>query len=619
MLYNCEENTRGFERETTNFMDVDDDDEDEGTALVEFSPSSTPEFSPISRWNIPDFWNPNIGAGLRNMGNTCYMNSVLQCITYTVPLVEALRNCDHKIPCTIGGFCALCALRDIVELSLSSQGEVVEPTVLFENLGNMSSSFQKWQQEDAHDYLHSLLEDLDNCALGTGHFNPCSFFQGSSFVKKIFGGCLRSQVKCTHCCHCSNAFEPFIDLSLEIDEADSLTSALQSFTRVESIVPDFKYRCDNCHQNAPILKQFTISQPSDVLVIQLKRFANNGLFGCFGDKVQKMVAYPQVLDMEPFFSNPQQEKVEMKYELYAVLVHAGFSLNSGHYYCFVRSGYDEWYEMDDSQVIRATEGTVMRQQAYILFYFRKGSHWFSDSLNSKVKDESDFFGSPKSVLEETITSEESSRELSEADGSGTDCSDGIYSSVNPEMLSNGTTINGDTRLNNSHCSLNVDMRNSAVPVSSYMSNVESTSLKDTSEACTAHTFLGKPEPLRYCSEEKETNSGQDSGETKFSCLSVDTKSTRTSDIQVSGKKRLSPATSYLSRKKNKRWMGLGNGKFCYGAVSSLGRRGRAKSISPSCKARKSIIANFQKNAPEKTTFLDSDPVISEQKDQSTSI
>lgn len=345
MSYGWEEPPREFEREITNFMDVDDDEDDDvGTALVELSP----EFSPISKWDVSDYWNPNIGAGLRNMGNTCYMNSVLQCIIYTVPLVEALRNCDHKIPCTIEGFCALCALRDLVDLSLSSQGEVIEPTVMFENLGNMSSSFQKWQQEDAHDYLHSLLEDLDNCALGTGQFNPCSFFQGSSFVKKIFGGCLRSQVKCTHCCHCSNAFEPFIDLSLEIDEADSLASALQSFTRVEPIVPDSKYRCDNCHQNAPILKQFTISQLPDVLVIQLKRFSNNGLFG---DKVQKMVAYPQVLDMEPFLSSPQQEKVEMKYELYAVLVHAGFSLNSGHYYCFVRSSYDDWYEMDDSQVI----------------------------------------------------------------------------------------------------------------------------------------------------------------------------------------------------------------------------------------------------------------------------
>ncbi|KAH9299698.1 hypothetical protein KI387_031380, partial [Taxus chinensis] len=607
-----EKQARGFEPEAASFMDVVDD-EDDGTALVEFSPPSTPEFSPVLKWNISDFWNPNIGAGLRNMGNTCYMNSVLQCITYTPPLSEALKNCDHKIPCTIEGFCALCALRDHVNLSLLSRGEVIEPKVLYDNLGNMSSSyFQKWQQEDAHDYLHSLLEDLDNCALGVGCFNPCSFFQGSSFVKKIFGGCLRSQVKCTHCFHCSNAFEPFIDLSLEIDEADSLISALQSFTRVETIVPDLKHRCDNCHQNAPILKQFTISQPSDVLVIQLKRFSNNGLFGGFGDKVQKMVAYPRVLEMEPFLSNSQQDKGEVKYELYAVLVHAGFSLNSGHYYCYVRSGYDDWYEMDDSQVTRAIEETVMHQQAYILFYFRQGINWFSDTSDSRMKNESSkFFGSPKSVLEETITSEESSRELSEADVA--ECSDGIYSIANPELSSSGTIMNADSLLNNSHCSSTVCSSHSSVPVSSCTYNVEPTSPKGTSEDCTAtsYTFVENPESLRACSEEEHTHNEQNPGDTKFSCSLVNTK---TSEIQGSIKKRLFPGTRYLN--KNKRWMMIGKRRFCYGVIS---RRGRTNSVSPSSKARRSSLASLQRNALDKAPFLYSGSYVSELKDQSKSI
>ncbi|GLJ09526.1 hypothetical protein SUGI_0111140 [Cryptomeria japonica] len=52
--------------ETTTSMDVDDDDNDEVTTLVEFSPPSTPKFSPMSEWDISDF-GTLIRAALGNM------------------------------------------------------------------------------------------------------------------------------------------------------------------------------------------------------------------------------------------------------------------------------------------------------------------------------------------------------------------------------------------------------------------------------------------------------------------------------------------------------------------------------------------------------------------------
>ena len=45
-----------------------------------------------------------VGAGLVNLGNTCFLNSTLQCLIYTAPLVNYLMSEDHCNTCMLYSF-----------------------------------------------------------------------------------------------------------------------------------------------------------------------------------------------------------------------------------------------------------------------------------------------------------------------------------------------------------------------------------------------------------------------------------------------------------------------------------------------------------------------------------
>ncbi|CAK8564304.1 unnamed protein product [Lathyrus sativus] len=306
-----------------------------------------------------------IGAGLHNLGNTCFLNSVLQCLTYTEPLAAYLQSGNHQSSCRIAGFCALCAIQNHVSRALQSTGKILSPANLVVNLRSISRNFRKCRQEDAHEYMVNLLESMHKCCLPSGVPSESPGAFDKSFVHKIFGGRLRSQVKCMQCSHSSNKFDPFLDLSLEILKADSLQKALANFTAAELLDGGEKqYQCQHCKQKVKALKQLTINKAPNVLAVHLKRFYAHDP----NLKIKKNVRFGTALDLEPYVSGSHDGGVH--YSLYGVLVHSGYTTHSGHYYCYVRTSNNMWYTLDDNWVKHASEREVLNQQAYMLFYVR---------------------------------------------------------------------------------------------------------------------------------------------------------------------------------------------------------------------------------------------------------
>jgi hypothetical protein len=205
---------------------------------------------------------------------------------------------------------------------------------------------------------------------------PVPRLDETTFIHRIFCGYFRSQVKCTLCGHKSNTYDPFLDLSLEVSRKSctSVRSAIEEFTRQETLDSNNRWKCSGCKKRVCATKQLTVFRPPLSLCIQLKRFTFGG-FGHFGSrpggkKISKPIEFPTILDL------PLSDARRCGYSLTGIVVHVGGSASSGHYTAYVKkpmtNGSEKWFKLDDSFVEPVPEKMALQQKdAYILFYSRR--------------------------------------------------------------------------------------------------------------------------------------------------------------------------------------------------------------------------------------------------------
>lgn len=315
-----------------------------------------------------------IGGGLINVGNTCFLNSVLQCLTYCPPLCNfLLDNGGHSSTCKINQFCMLCEMEKHVKRIKSSNGSPIKPVSIVQRLKYINKSFQFGRQEDAHEFLRYIIDHMWKACLMNLDINVKASkldprIKETTIINHIFGGYHRSQVLCLTCNSRSNTFDFFMDFILDIRHAKSLEEALKRFTQSETLENENAYKCSKCRKKVTAKKKFTVYKAPNVATFQLKRFDSDRIFG---GKITKFISYPEELDLRPYMSDTTKSPI--KYQLSAVLVHVGHSSNSGHYFCYIRNSNGFWYRMDDSSVSMVKKEAVLQQLAYVLFYTRKAT------------------------------------------------------------------------------------------------------------------------------------------------------------------------------------------------------------------------------------------------------
>jgi ubiquitin C-terminal hydrolase len=302
------------------------------------------------------------GRGLKNLNNTCYLNTATQCVL-AVPSIRAeCRNHSESCPIKLQSkFCILCAFQRYTVESDFTTG-CTTPYELVDNLREWAPEFRPRTQNDVHECLKLMVDGFQKTQKQA---------QDTSSIQSLVTGNFCSRLTCLECQSYSEKVEPFEDLSL-LPKAVSVEQALHEYTAV-TLIPE--YYCNHCKCYQQHSKQMTIQQLPAVLCIHINRF--EVLPPPIGNsKVQGHVKFSSTMNMDPYLSKCQSSSLpaspDSTYVLHAVGVHRGESKKGGHYFSFVRKN-KKWLLFDDSAVNVVSASKVFQAQAYMLMYERVSS------------------------------------------------------------------------------------------------------------------------------------------------------------------------------------------------------------------------------------------------------
>ena len=328
-------------------------------------------------------------TGLKNLGNTCYMNAVVQCINNTPSLSDFFVSESYQdfinYESELSRGEAVQELAAAVKVLWSGHYRSVALYDLKDVMGRQHGRFRGSAQQDAHEFLMYLLnflhEDLneerrkqplkeqENDGVPDARAAKLAWddFKGSnrSFILNLFWGQHKSTLRCSRCGNQSVKFETFSHLSVPMPARSSrcsLHECIQLYVAGDTISG---WTCPKCKSSIEATKRLDLWRLPPVLIIHIQRFYNDGLWR----KKQSNVQFPlDNLDMSPFVINKEARYRHHQYHLYGVVNHFG-SMESGHYTAFCRGATSgRWHRFDDHEVYQLNSGGVQSFAGYILFY-----------------------------------------------------------------------------------------------------------------------------------------------------------------------------------------------------------------------------------------------------------
>jgi ubiquitin carboxyl-terminal hydrolase 8 len=326
-------------------------------------------------------------CGLENFGDSCYVNSALQCLSHAEPLTSALlhlKSDEQDLKPLTEAYVKL-----LKEMWLGNES-VTSAIKVRDRVSEISPRFASQSQQDSHEFLSVFLDTLYEELFSHEQGKQCNIDE--NFIH----GTIKSTVKCLNCPEETVTYDSFISLPLPVPLFPEVASGLDKHEGfigfvasmfafiVKNITPDNdlhacfklllknetigengKWFCTGCNCLTNANKKIELWTLPKVLILQLKRFNYDLLNNV---KIDTFIDYPvDLLDLSNYVANAEYNKT-IRYDLVAVSVHTG-NLVGGHYITYGRNFRSaNWYRFDDQHVRKATSTEIFTRDAYILVY-----------------------------------------------------------------------------------------------------------------------------------------------------------------------------------------------------------------------------------------------------------
>ncbi|VDM94975.1 unnamed protein product [Thelazia callipaeda] len=340
--------------------------------------------------------------GLVNLGNTCFMNCIIQAIVHTPQLKDYFLTDQHRRSSASHSkaHCLMCELANTFQEFYSGNTTPYKPNRFLNLVWTHARHLAGYEQQDAHEFFIAALDVLHrHSGSSSPNFTPNDC---NCIIDWIFTGKLQSDLTCSICGCVSTTVDPFWDISLDVAQEVLLSSdaafnspdmtledCLRRYIMPEHLGSNAKTRCARCETYEESTKQLTLKTLPMVACFHLKRFEHN-----HNDrkKMDTVIKYPQFIDMTPFTASYHErptcspentfsvvsdllKKNRNKYELFGVVNHLG-TMESGHYTCYIRHQTNQWFQCDDQKVSRVSMEEVLSSQGYLLFYHKCHSDYY---------------------------------------------------------------------------------------------------------------------------------------------------------------------------------------------------------------------------------------------------